>query len=209
MDIFSQATPLKSQRIAMALLAGIMVGGLLLRLIFFTGSLPSRGAPFIRDEQNYVGLAIPLYHGEGFVDKWVWLRPPGYPLFMVAFMLLSGGQLPLAALAQIVLSVANIGVAYALALEVFGHRADVPLGKARAVGLVSAGLMAANPHVVFYANLFMVETLYMLALSVAVLALLRALRNAEYAGRNHSAFRIPHSAFGLVALAGLAAASGI
>src|SRR5262245_51652046 len=101
------------------LLALIMLGGLLLRLVFFSASLPSNGAPFIRDEGNYLGIAVPLSQGQGFVEKWVWLRPPGYPAFLASILALSNGSIPLAALAQILLSVANIGVAYALTVEAF------------------------------------------------------------------------------------------
>jgi hypothetical protein len=195
------------------LLAGIMAGGLLLRLVFFIASLPSGGAPFIRDETNYVGLAVPLSQGQGFVDKWVWLRPPGYPMFVAAFTALGGGNLSIAGMAQIVLSVLNIGLVYLLAVEVFGNRADVPPGKAKAAGLMAAGLMAINPHVVFYANLLMVETLYMFALTVVAWALLRALRawnrQAEAQEPAATAFRIPRSAYSLVALAGLAAGAAV
>ena len=47
------------------------------------------------------------------------------------------------------------------------------------MGLASAGLMALNPHVAFYANLFMVETPYMLAFTMLLWLLLRALRSWE------------------------------
>jgi tetratricopeptide (TPR) repeat protein len=162
--------------LAPILLALIMLGGLLLRLIFFTASLPYGGMPLIVDEGNYLGLAMPLSQGMGFVDKWVWLRPPGYPLFLASILALTGGSLSAAAFVQILLSVANIGVVYALTVEVFRLRSDVPPAKAQAAGLVAAGLMAANPHVVFYSNLFMVETLYLLGLTTVVWALLRARR---------------------------------
>src|SRR5438045_1828993 len=74
-----------------ALLALIMLGGLLLRLVFFSASVPSGGAPFIRDEGNYLGLAVPLSQGQGFVDKWIWLRPPAYPAFLASVLAMSGG----------------------------------------------------------------------------------------------------------------------
>jgi tetratricopeptide (TPR) repeat protein len=189
---------------SLLILAAIMAGGLLLRLIFYVVSLPTDGAPYIRDEPNYVGLAVPLSQGEGYVDKWIWVRPPGYPVYLAAFLLLPGGSLSLAALVQILLSVVNIGIVYALALEVFGGRGDVPRGKVEAVGLVSAGLVAVNPHLVFYANLLMPETLYMLALSVVALLMLRALKAWE-----PERVGVPRRVLALVALAGLAAAAGV
>ncbi|MFL5733593.1 MAG: hypothetical protein ACJ78Q_10370, partial [Chloroflexia bacterium] len=182
-----------------------MAAGLLLRLVFFAASLPSGGAPFIRDETNYVGLAVPLSEGQGFVDKWVWLRPPGYPIFVAIFTALGGGNLSLAVLAQILLSVANIGLVYLLAVEVFEAGAGVSARKAQVVGLAAAAMMALNPHVVFYANLLMVETLYMLALTVMVWALLRALRAfGPASGPAHN-----RQGFALVALAGLAAGAAV
>ena len=180
-----------------------MAGGLL-RLVFLIASLPTDGAPYIRDEPNYVGLAVPLSQGEGYVDKWIWVRPPGYPIYLAAFLLLPGGSLSLAALVQVLLSVVNVAVVYALALEVFGGRGDVPRGRVEAVGLVSAGLLALNPHLVFYANLLMPETLYVLALSVVALLMLRALRAWE-----PERVSVPRSVLALVALAGLAAAAGV
>ena len=153
-----------------------MFAGLLLRLVFFSASLPFGGFPLVVDEGNYFGIAGPLSEGEGFVDKWAWLRPPGYPVFL-AFFLVVWRSLPAAAFAQILLSVANIGLLYALAMEVFAFRPDFPRRRAQAVGLVAAGLLAINPHAVLYSNLFMPETLYMLALTIMAWALLRGIRS--------------------------------
>lgn len=175
-----------------------MVAGLLLRLFFFAASLLTEGAPLIRDEGNYVGIAVPLSQGQGFVEKWVWIRPPAYPLFVAAFLVASGGELPAAALAQIVLSVLNIGLLYALVLELFAWRGNVSTDRVRAVGLAAAALMALNPHAVFYANLLMPETLYMLAITVVGWALVRAL---HLWGTS--------KALWLVALAGATAAVGV
>jgi tetratricopeptide (TPR) repeat protein len=157
-----------------AFLALIVLGGLLLRLVFFWASLPSGGAPFIRDEGNYLGIAVPLWQGQGFVEKWVWLRPPGYPALIASFLAVSNGSIPFAALGQILLSTLNIVVVYALTVDALRLRGDLPAGRARAAGLAAAGLMAVNPHVVLYANLLMVETPYMLALSVAAWLMVRA-----------------------------------
>ncbi|HYP41497.1 MAG TPA: hypothetical protein VEX13_14150 [Chloroflexia bacterium] len=190
--------PLPRVSLAPILLALIMLGGFLLRLIFFTASLPYGGIPLIVDEGNYVGLAMPLSQGMGFVDKWVWLRPPGYPLFLASILALTGGSLSAAAFVQVLLSVANIGVMYALTVEVFRLRSDVPPAKAQAVGLMAAGLMAVNPHVVFYSNLFMVETLYLLAFTTVVWALLRARRawHTDGVSRQALAFMVVAGAVG-------------
>ncbi|MEO6456975.1 MAG: hypothetical protein ABIO92_01680 [Chloroflexia bacterium] len=187
------------------LLALIMAGGLLLRLIFLTASLPSRGFPFILDEGNYVDLAVPLSQGMGFVEKWVYLRPPGYPMFLAAMLLLSDGNLSLGGIVQVILSVLNIGVMYALVVEALARYPAVPLAKRRAVGLMSAGLMALNPHVVFYANLFMVETPYMLAFSLLLWLVLRALRAWNARPLDMPSRRV----MTLMALAGVVAAAAI
>ena len=187
-------------------IALILLGGFLLRMVFFLWSLPSAGAPLIRDEGNYVGIAEPLSRGLGFVEKWVWLRPPGYPAFIATFLAVPGGSLPVAAFAQILLSVANIWIVYALAMEVFAFRPEVPRQKARMVSLAAAALMAANPHIVFYANLLMAESVYMLALSVVAWLLLRASR-AWRSARDARA-KVFGEVLTLIALAGLAAAAG-
>src|SRR5687768_8164336 len=124
------------------LLVLVMVGGLLLRLIFLWAALPSRGFPFILDEGNYVDLAVPLSQGMGFVEKWVWLRPPGYPLFLAVMLVLSGGNLWAGAFVQVILSVLNIVVMYALAVEVLSRYPGVSVARRQAVGLMSAALMA-------------------------------------------------------------------
>jgi hypothetical protein len=188
--------------LAHLLLALIMLGGLLLRLLFFASSLPYGGMPLIVDEGNYVGLALPLSQGMGFVDKWVWLRPPGYPLFLASILVLTGGSLPAAAFVQVLLSVANIGVLYALTVEVFRLRSDVAPAKAQAAGLVAAGLMAVNPHVVFYSNLFMVETLYLLGFTTVVWALLRARRAWRIDG-------VSRQALAFMVLAGVAGGAAV
>ena len=188
------------------LLGLIMVGGLLIRLIFFAASAPLNGAPLLLDEGNYLGIAEALYRGEGFREGTPWRRPPAYPVFLAIILTLSGGSRTAVLLAQMGLSVANIGVAYALAREVFALRPDVPHNKAKAVGLVSASLMAANPHVASQAGMFMVETLYMLLISLLfwiVLRVVRALKPLPQP-QPETSRRIA----GLIVIAGLIAAVG-
>jgi hypothetical protein len=152
-----------------------MLGGLLLRLPFWAGSSPSLGWPLVLDEGNYVGLAEPLSRGEGIVDKWAWMRPPGYPAY-IALFLIAGLDLTAAALVQILLSVATLGVVYALAVEALYHHGRVPLGRAQAAGLFGAGLLALNSHAAYYADLLMPETIYMLAIAIMAWALMRGVR---------------------------------
>lgn len=180
-----------------------MLGGLLLRLVFYSASLPSGGLPFVVNEGNYVGIAGPLSEGQGFVDKWAWLRPPGYPAFL-AFFLLVWKSLTATTLAQILLSVLNVGLIYALTMEIFAFRPEVPRGKAQAVGLIAAGLMAVNPQVVLYANLFMPESLYMLTLTAMLWLLLRGIRL-----HTSDEATVSRQSLLMFALAGLAAASAI
>ena len=195
---------LSTRRWTVPLLASIMLVGLLLRLAFFSASLPFGGLPFVVDEGNYFGIAEPLSQGGGFVDKWAWLRPPGYPAFL-AFFLTLWRSLLAAALAQIILSVANIGLLYAVALELFAFRPGVSRGKAQAVGLIAAALLAVNPHAVLYSNLFMPETLYMLALTAMLWAMLRGIRFWRAEGDGS----VSRKALLFFALAGLAAAVAI
>jgi hypothetical protein len=179
-----------------------MLGGLLLRLPFWMASSATLGWPLVLDEGNYVGLAEPLSRGEGIVDKWAWMRPPGYPAF-IAFFLILGLDLSAAALAQILLSVANIGMVYALAVEVFHFHSRVSRGKSEAAGLLAASLLAINPHAAYYADLLMPETPYMLALTIMAWALLRVVRLWQPAGR------VSRSALVMLALAALMASAAI
>jgi len=182
----------------------IMAGGLLVRLIFFAASAPLGGTPLLLDEGNYLGIAESLYRGEGFREGTPWLRPPGYPFFLATILGLSGGSRPAALFVQALLSVANIGVAYALGREALARRADVSPARAKAVGLASAGLMAANPFVASQSSMFMAETLYMLLISLLFWAALRAMRAWEALPQ----LARSRKAVGLIALAGLIAAAG-
>ncbi len=193
-----------TQSLVPALLAAIMLGGLFLRLVFFSAAVPSGGLPYVVDEGNYVGIAGPLSEGLGFVDKWAWLRPPGYPAFLT-FFLVVWHSLLVASFVQILLSVANIGLIYALVMELFDLRPGVPRGRAQATGLLAAGLMAVNPHAVFYATLFMPETLYMLALTVMAWLVLRGIR----VWRTKESGSVSRKSLLLFVLAGVAAASAI
>jgi hypothetical protein len=186
------------------LLGLIMAGGLLLRLIFFTASAPLGGTPLLLDEGNYLGIAESLYRGEGFREGTPWLRPPGYPLFLATILGFSGGSRPAALFIQALLSVANIAVAYALGREAFARRHDVSPARPKAIGLASAGLMAANPFVASQASMFMAETLYMLLLSLLFWAMLRAASAWEALPQ----LARSRKAIGLIALAGLLAAAG-
>jgi hypothetical protein len=161
--------------VAPVILGAIMLGGLLVRLPFWVGSAPSLGWPLVLDEGNYVGIAEPLSRGEGIVDKWAWMRPPGYPAYISLF-LIAGLDLTAAALVQVLLSVATLGALYALAVEALHHHGRVALGRAQAAGLFGAGLLALNPHAAYYADLLMPETLYMLVVTVMAWALMRGVR---------------------------------
>jgi 4-amino-4-deoxy-L-arabinose transferase-like glycosyltransferase len=153
-----------------------MAGGLLLRLFLLGGTLYSDTAPLTGDEPNYVGIASHLARGEGFIELGVWTRPPAYPLFLAAFIALTDGTLAPAMAAQMLISVATIGMVYLLALEVLAYHAGVPHRKARPAATAAAGLMAFNPHLIFMSSLFLTETLYTFFLSVMLWAILRGLR---------------------------------
>lgn len=66
------------------------------------------------DENEYIAVAYDLLEGRGwtFYEHYHWLRAPLYPLFLAASLWLTNGDLHLAALPNIVLSTATVGLIF-------------------------------------------------------------------------------------------------
>ncbi|EFO80225.1 tetratricopeptide TPR_4 containing protein [Oscillochloris trichoides DG-6] len=115
------------------------------------------------DEQEYIQVARDLLAGRGWVyyETWRWLRAPLYPLFLAASLWLSGGDLHLAALPNIGLSLGVVVVVYALT-RALTERPCPPL--------LAASIAALLQTYATFASLYMSETLFSLLFGLGLLA---------------------------------------
>jgi len=135
--------------------------GLALRLALW-GRLPRAG--FISDEAEYLAAADWLALGRGFAwhTQFLWTRAPLYPLFLAAHIVAFGREPGPIVATQTLLSLLNVGLIYALGLQISGTR--------RAAGLAALGMALYLPFATF-AHLLLTETLFISLLLAALLAL--------------------------------------
>ncbi len=119
------------------------------------------------DEVEYLTVARDLLAGRGwsFYERYHWLRAPLYPLWLAGSLWLAGGDVWLAALPNIALSVLNVYLIYRLS-QAIGDHAN-PLVH-RLAALAAAILLT---HATF-ASLYMSETLFTTLCSAALWLLL-------------------------------------
>ncbi|MFQ3661120.1 MAG: hypothetical protein SNJ69_01865 [Chloroflexaceae bacterium] len=134
--------------------------GLALRLALW-GRLPRAG--FISDEAEYLAAADWLALGRGFAwhTQFFWTRAPMYPLFLAAHILAFGREPGPIVASQTFLSLLNVGLVYALGLQITGKR--------RAAGIAALGVALYLPFATF-AQLLLTETLFITLLLAAMLA---------------------------------------
>jgi 4-amino-4-deoxy-L-arabinose transferase-like glycosyltransferase len=154
-------------------LFAVLLLALLIRLALWAQPLHEPA----NDEVEYITVAYDLLAGRGwqFYEQYHWLRAPLYPLFLAASLWLSGGNLHLAALPNIVLSVATVGLVYALTTELVrrpSDSAESPASGSRAP-ILAALLAAVLLTLGTFASLYMSETLFAFLLTAAVLLLVR------------------------------------
>ncbi|MFO0810223.1 MAG: glycosyltransferase family 39 protein [Gemmataceae bacterium] len=147
-------------------LAVLLVAGLAVRLALW---LAFRDAPItIWDEKDYDAIARTLVaSGEfGFEPgQLVSLRPPLYPALVAVVYAVAGlGNFAAVRLLQILLSLATVGVVYALGATVASRR----------VALWAAGLCCFYPSLLGYNNLLLSETLFTLLLTGTCYCAVRA-----------------------------------
>lgn len=127
------------------------------------------------DQAEYHAIATNLaVHGEFAVSPGVptSIRPPLYPALVAAIYRLGGvGDFAAVRLAQAILSLATVVLAYRLGAEAYDRR----------VGGWTAALVAFYPSLLAYNNLLLTEALFTALLVAAVLALARALRGGSLA----------------------------
>jgi 4-amino-4-deoxy-L-arabinose transferase-like glycosyltransferase len=152
--------------------------GAVLRIVW---ALKAQPPGELRDPALYLLLGDQIAHGEGFSypgsDGGVTAYyPPGYPLALGALIWLAGlwpsdlSSFGIAVTANVVLSVATIGLVFALGRRLVDAR----------VGLVAAAVFALWPNLVFHTGVVLTETLF---LFLFVLMLLVALPTPELARR--------------------------
>ena len=147
-----------SHAMPLALLGVLLLAGVL-RLLLWAGPLHQ----LANDEVEYVTVARDLLAGRGWVfyESYHWLRAPLYNLFLAASLWLAHGDLHAAALPNIALSVANVYLAYRLALHLVGRRA----------ALLAALITAVLWTNATFASLYMAETLFTFCFLIGWLAL--------------------------------------
>lgn len=128
------------------------------------------------DEVEYITVAYDLIAGRGwdFYADYHWLRAPLYPLFLAGSLWLTGGNLYLAALPNIFLSVATVYFIYLLTSEIllvkqYPASCMRPAPAALIAALIAALLFTFNT----FASLYMSETLFSFLFTAALVALIR------------------------------------
>jgi 4-amino-4-deoxy-L-arabinose transferase-like glycosyltransferase len=158
------------------------------------------------DENEYIAVAYDLLAGQGwrFYESYHWLRAPLYPLFLAGSLWLAGGNLHLAALPNIALSVGVVYLVYllTLALQAGGEQREE---QQRRVALLAALLAAVLLTLATFASLSMSETLFSFFFGLAVLLLLRWQRSAaegvrDAGGRRWLLLVLAGVAYGLATL---------
>lgn len=138
-----------------------LVVALCLRLAVVPPRIELDVAPLIGDEGNYVGIAETIAQGAGIPDRWVWLRPPGYPLLLAGLLRLFGRDLHAPLALQAVAGVLVVATVAVIAGQLWGRRAAI----------VAAWATALNPSLIYYTRILHTEILYLACAMIAVLAL--------------------------------------
>jgi 4-amino-4-deoxy-L-arabinose transferase-like glycosyltransferase len=131
------------------------------------------------DETEYVAVAYDLVQGRGweFYTHYHWLRAPLYPLFLAGSLWLAQDNLYLAALPNIVLSVATVPLVFLLTATLYRpmrERERIATHHPRfPPPLLAALLTALLFTLATFASLYMSETLFTFLFTAAMLLLLR------------------------------------
>jgi len=153
------------------LLASFMAASLLLRLLFVVRSGPDGAGLTTPDTISYLGPAESLLRDWSYSvspgsTEPMWVRTPGYPVFVAALIAVVGtGQIPLA-LAQSAVLLVLLPLVYLLGATIASRR----------VGLAAAALCALEPLVSFHSVALLTEGLMAVLLTSLALTLVIALR---------------------------------
>src|SRR5262249_35755803 len=136
------ASPNPGHAIALFLLLAIALSVRLAEMLAIGNGPDLRG-----DEAYYVSNAVALAAGRGLLDTF---RPPGFSLLLAGVVRVAGDSLTVLRLAQVLVAVAGVAVAYDIVRRRFGARA----------GLVSGIVLALHPTLVQYAHFLWSESLF-------------------------------------------------
>ncbi len=151
-------TIILSMKRSSVLLFWILILALILRFVLIISIQGHLERAFEPDTPTYIGPALKLLHGEGFIEDPH--RTPLYPLFIAFFYWLFGEQ-PLAIiLAQIILSVLTVFMTYLIGKNLLSET----------VGLLAAFLMAVSIESITHAFFLLTETLFTLLFLGSILA---------------------------------------
>ncbi len=142
----------------------ILLLALLWRLLLWSQPLHAPA----NDEFEYLRVAQDLLQGRGWVfyESWRWLRAPLYPLFLAGSLWLTGGDLHLAALPNLLLSVGVVLLIYKLGRELSPMQQRRP-------ALIAAAIAALLQTHATFVSLYMSETLFSLLFGAGLLVLAR------------------------------------
>jgi hypothetical protein len=151
------------------ILAGILLLALAVRLALW--SLPAHLPG--NDENEYLAVARDLLAGRGwhFYDSYPWLRAPLYSLYLAGCLWLAGGDVQVALLPNIMVSVLHIYLLWLLG-RAFSRHPEGPRRAERA-GLWTAACGGTLLTLATFANLWMSETLWNVLWALALLLILR------------------------------------
>ncbi len=154
---------------------GILLLALALRLALWSQPLHKPA----NDEVEYITVAHDLLLGRGWVfyDTYHWLRAPLYPLFLAASLWLARGNLHLAALPNIGISVATVYLIYRLTDAIRFAPDDRPQRDVPPLQRYAPLLAAFFAAVLFtfntFASLYMNETLFSFFFTALLICLLQ------------------------------------
>jgi hypothetical protein len=163
-------------------LVAIVAAGALLRLVWAT---QAEEPVALRDPTLYLVLADHVAEGDGYTygdgpdQGHTAYYPPGYPVALGAAIWLvrlvpgDWSAFGVAVGTNVVLSVATIGLVFALARRLAGN----------AVGLVAAGIWALWPNLVFHSAIVLTETLFLFLFVLLLLVALAAPAVARAPGK--------------------------
>jgi len=155
------------------LILAFIVVLVLLHLVLVVPALQFPDRFQIRDSYDYLDLARTLMHTgryQGTLYPGVDLvRPPGYPLFVVAGLWLGQGQTGFISILQLLLLFATAGLLYSIGFQL-GYRK---------AGLAAVIFYLLNPNAAFWSTVLMTETLAGFTLVLGLWCLLRYWKTAR------------------------------